>query len=239
MFSSKAIAEAKDHARKTFPEEMVGYISGDKFVPLTNVADDPVEDFEVSPVEWFKASDVAEVLIHSHTNGNDFPSRIDMESQIEMGIPWGIIVTNGTEARDPFFWGDTLPREGLIGRVFRHGVTDCYSLIRDYFRSEKDVVIPDFPRSHKWWDNGENMYLEGFEKAGFVEIREDEVQPGDCFLMKVGTQVPSHAGVYLGNNTILHHLPARLSRSEPFGGWLKLVSHWVRYVDASDGLPSR
>ena len=124
----------------------------------------------------------------------------------------------------------------LVGRAFQHGVTDCYALIRDYYRSVKGVTLPVFPRSWLWWKEGGDLYRDGFEKAGFYRV--DDPEPGDVFLAQIGSPVPNHGGVYLGNNQILHHIssrngydPARISRRDTLLRWKKYITHWVRYRD--------
>ncbi|WP_298983493.1 NlpC/P60 family protein [uncultured Roseibium sp.] len=241
MFSKTAIEAAKEHFKSVYPEEGIGYLRQDEFVPMKNIASNPQDVAQITGVEWVSAlSDGAECVIHSHTNGKAHPSYQDMVSQIETGLPWGIVVCNDTQAREPFFWGDGVDTQPLVGREFRHGVTDCYSLVRDYFKLKRGVTIPEFPRKDEWWKLGENMYLEGFEKAGFIEIQQSEVRPGDCFLMKVFSDIPNHAGIYYDNNIILHHLSGKLSVREPLTqSWLRRISHWVRFVDDQNGTFAR
>ena len=124
-----------------------------------------------------------------------------------------------------------------MGRGFRHGVTDCYSLIRDYYRLERDVVLPEFPRDWEWWCNEQDLYRDGFGKAGFERLVDVDLRPGDVFLAQIRSGVPNHGGVYLGDGLALHHLAARLpvdatrlSRREPIDRWMKFISHWLRYT---------
>jgi len=48
----------------------------------------------------------------------------------------------------------------LVGREWSHGVLDCYALVRDWFRAERGVELPNFVRFDDWWKRGENLYLE-------------------------------------------------------------------------------
>ena len=75
-------------------------------------------------------------------------------------MPWGIIPTDGERVGDPIMWGDQLPIAPLIGREFRHGTSDCYTLVRDAYRLGKDgmkehgidgwpldpIQLPEVPR---------------------------------------------------------------------------------------------
>jgi cell wall-associated NlpC family hydrolase len=152
-----------------------------------------------------------------------------MQAQLAMGIPWGIVSLASPEsAREPFWFGDDLPVPPLIGREFRHGVTDCFALVRDWFRVELGVTIPNYPRQHEWWKADKNMFIDLFRDAGFRRIPRVE-RKGDCVIGMVLGRVPNHSGVYLGGGLILHHLERRLSRQEPIGPWMKYVTHCLRH----------
>ena len=64
--------------------------------------------------------------------------------------------------------------------------------------------LPDFVREDSWWIKGQNLYLENFEKAGFIET--DKLEYGVGLLMQINSPVPNHAAVYIGNNQIIQHL---------------------------------
>ena len=104
-----------------------------------------------------------------------------------MAYRYDIIGTDGVSANDIIWWGKGVEKAPLIGRTFRHGVTDCYSLIKDYYEIEKGIVLPEFPRDWEWWKQGEqNLFEQGFTKAGFVRIDASEAKPGDVWLARIG-----------------------------------------------------
>jgi cell wall-associated NlpC family hydrolase len=164
-----------------------------------------------------------------------------MRQQIAMDVPWGLVITDGARVSRPFFWGDMLDPPPLLRRDFRHGPSgtdgsgDCYALIRDWYRMERQIVLPEFPRDDVWWaggQNGDNLYLNGFAKAGFTDIGRAaglrDPRLGDVFLVTIRSKVPNHGGVYLGKGMIIHHPGKCLSIEKPLGEWVKLVSHWLR-----------
>lgn len=109
----------------------------------------------------------------------------------------------------------------LIGRHWSHGVLDCYSIIRDWYRLERGITLPDFERADEWWHKGQNLYVENFKAAGFTSVPMEELQPGDVLLMQVASRVSNHGAVYLGNNIMLHHLHRRLSCRAVFDGYYR------------------
>lgn len=251
-FDPEQIADAKAHAREAYPEEAVGFFTKTGgYLRVKNIHATPTEKFKTSPEAFIQADMRFDVtaIIHSHPDGPFFPSQDDMQGQIDTNLPWGIIATDGDRVSDPFMWGDSLPIAPLIGREFMHGIWDCYAIIRDTYRLGKEgmaaqdmpdwpfdpIVLPEVPRDDNWWSKDEDdHYQNHFAKFGFREIPMSDVQIGDIFLMKVKSHKMNHGGVYVGNNLILHHLPARLSRREPCGMWARHAEKWIRYEGKPD-----
>ncbi|KLB55771.1 NlpC/P60 family protein, partial [Xanthomonas euvesicatoria] len=76
-----------------------------------------------------------------------------------------------------------------------------------------------YERADDWWNKGGDLYaLERLQAEGFAEIQ-DEPQRGDMIVMQIRAPVPNHAGVYLGEGQMLHHLADRLSGRVPYGGY--------------------
>ncbi|MCP3065729.1 NlpC/P60 family protein [Myxococcus sp. K38C18041901] len=143
------------------------------------------------------------------------------------GLPWLIVnVPVG-------HWQVLVPsgyRAPLVGRPFSHGVLDCFALIRDYYADVMGLALPDFERPDDWWLKGGNLYLEGYERAGFVDVTGAPLREHDVLLMQLRAPVPNHAGVYLGADVVLHHLQASLSRRETYSGfWERITRRVVRH----------
>lgn len=262
-FPAASVA-ARAHAETEFPRESVGLIltESGEYVPLENTSPEPEEAFEISEADEERYQGQIAAVVHSHCfRKGDFdpkdgplargPSAADMAQQQEMSCPWGLVVVVDSHALEPLFWGDQLPNVApMIARPFVHGIFDCYTAIRDSYRTDSfgfvrqfydtdSIVLPDFPRSYEWWGvpQGEqivgrtaNLYLDNFEKAGFKRISKEQARPGDVFLAQIGSDVPNHGGVYLGNGQIYHHLRRRCSRRESGGQWMDYVTHFLRYA---------
>ncbi|KZK92568.1 MULTISPECIES: Mov34/MPN/PAD-1 family protein [unclassified Pseudovibrio] len=257
--SSEVFKEAKAHAIQAYPEEACGLVVDGQYMRSYNYAL-PSEQhtgypncecrkcsFSIAPEEIVKAGNRLDAILHSHPDGPFYPSQSDMEGQLHTNVPWGIIATDGERASDPVMWGDTLEIAPLVGREFMHGVHDCYSLIRDTFRLGKDelarlditsewpfdpIILNECPRNESWWETQDDLYQDMFEKEGFRVIQKSEVRPGDCFMTNIRSKKINHAGIYIGNNLLLHHLPSRPSRREPAGIWARHAAMWVRHEAA-------
>lgn len=215
------LTEIRAHAGRDYPRESCGLVIVRKgrrrYVPCRNIAEKN-EHFVIHPEDYAAAEDAGEVVmvVHSHPNIAPQPSDADLVGCERSGVPW-LIVNWPTGAIHEF--KPSGYRAPLVGRQFSHGALDCYSLIQDYYAQELGITLPDFERPDEWWLKGKNLYLEGFEKAGFVRV--DEPQQHDGLLMQVASPVPNHAAIFLGDGCILHHELHRLSSRDVFGGWYR------------------
>lgn len=106
-----------------------------------------------------------------------------------------------------------------IGRKFVHGSTDCYGLIRDFYKEEFGIELTDYARCDNWWNEGKNLYMDNFKNEGFYLLDDmEEPQFGDIFLIALGCSVPSHGAIYVGENKILQHVQSRLSSIDKYMG---------------------
>ena len=236
--SAKALSEFKDHVIACYPEEACGFVIGDEFHPVKNSSPEPLTTFHVAPIDYVKAEalGVIQAFLHSHPYSkfdppkwpSEWPSAHDMRYWMDGTIPWGIVGTDGEGLTDMVWLDDSLPP--LVGRDFVHGVRDCYGLIRDWFRVNKQIDIPNFARSMEWWFTGEDLYEKNFAEVGFAPIDLKDAVIGDCVMMKVASPVTNHAAVITGPNEILHHMFHRLSGADRLDKWKRHIVRAVRYV---------
>jgi proteasome lid subunit RPN8/RPN11 len=223
--------DAIAHAHASLPREACGLVIVRKgrevYWPCKNLAvgDD---QFMIDPNDYEAADAEGEIVavVHSHPYIPATPSQADLVSCEHSGLEWHIVsVPNNV-------WHSFKPSgyiAPLVGRVFSHGVLDCYSIIRDWYKEARNIELLDFERHDGWWNNGGNLYLDNFEKAGFVKC--DELHEGAVLLMQIGSNVPNHAAIYLGDDLILHHIQQRLSSRDVYGGfWRKNTRMILRYV---------
>ncbi|WP_196244185.1 NlpC/P60 family protein, partial [Xenorhabdus bovienii] len=61
-------------------------------------------------------------------------------------------------------------------------------------------------------------YMKNYADAGFTECR-GELQVGDVIIMQIQSSEPNHAGVYIGDGLMLHHMYGQLSHRVPYSGY--------------------
>lgn len=228
------------HAVQSWPKESCGIVIANSYCPIRNVALQNNE-FQMHPADIGDTNHI-QALIHSHTNGQNYPSKQDLINQKTWGVPWGIISISPEDRNlfgDIFFFGDESAMLPLIGRPFRHGVTDCWSCVRDWFRLEYPSIaktLDSTPREWEWWKNGESL-LNNFREYGFSEINPDNATYGDVVLMKIKSKVPNHCGIIIEDQQLLHHpggsaggySPNELSRREPLWRYKDHITHYLRH----------
>jgi proteasome lid subunit RPN8/RPN11 len=232
QFGAEAMQDAQAHARREYPKESCGLIVSGRYVPCDNVAADPLSDFVIAPEQYLAAKRLGaiEAVVHSHPNGQIYPSELDMQQQIATNVPWIILPLGEAAVIEPVAFGDPLERAPILGRPFVWGVFDCYSLIRDQYQLQYGINLPPVPRADDWVDRGLDLYKDHLKTSGFREISMNEARPGDGFLMRwLGSNQLNHAGLLIENDQIIHHLPNRLSRREPAGIWARGADMWVRH----------
>jgi proteasome lid subunit RPN8/RPN11/uncharacterized protein (UPF0248 family) len=214
--------QALEHAKAEFPAEICGLVAVVKgrrrYFPCKNIAKTNCEHFILDPLDYAAAEDKGEIVavIHSHPKTSCNPSQADRVACEKSELPW-YIVNPQTEN-----WGHCIP-EGFelpyVGREFVFGVTDCYTLCRDWYRREMNLNLKDYERRDEWWVDGEDLYLENFANEGFREIPLRSLERGDALLLKFDANIPTHAAVYLGDQVILHHMQGRLSSRDVLGSY--------------------
>ena len=212
-----------DHAKDCYPLESCGLIvivkGRKRYIPCRNIASDL--QFAINPEDYADAEDlgVIDTVVHSHPNLSALPSPSDLIGCEQSGLKWLIISYPNGNTYEFKPTGYVMP---LYGREFQHGTVDCFSFIRDYYKQELDIDMPNYDRADNWWLNGESHYLDRADHAGFYLV--DDLQVNDVIFMTVGSQVPNHAAVYLGENKIGHHQAGRLSSVDMYGGWYAKIT---------------
>jgi proteasome lid subunit RPN8/RPN11 len=228
----KTIQAIVAHAAEVYPAECCGVVAQksrvERYFPCRNIAENPTEQFHLSPEDYIAAEKWGTVtgIVHSHPDATTQPSELDKAQCDAMAIPWHIVSYPEGDLRTVMPRGE-LP---LVGRAFVLGHTDCWGLVMSYFRQTHGIVLNDYRVDYPWWESGsENLYLDNWYECGFREFS-GPPQPGDMVIMQVSAPVANHAGILLDDGMLLHHMYGMLSQRVPYGGYwkdrtVKIVRH--------------
>ena len=226
---------ALSHAKIEDPKESVGLLLNvkgkERYYPCNNLSMSSYQCFVLDPEDYVKADNTGEItaIIHSHPATPPTPSQADLVGCENSNLPWHI-VNPKTEQ-----WGYCEPngyKAPLLGREWVWGVTDCWSLVRDWYREEKQIELKDYQRSMTPEEFLKNPLFEEYAtQTGFRELEPNEaLQEGDVLLMSILHPTLNHVAIFLGD-MVLHHLADRLSCREPYSSWLlKCTGKRFRYV---------
>ena len=228
----KTIQAIVAHAAEVYPAECCGVVAQksrvERYFPCRNIAENPTEQFHLSPEDYIAAEEWGTVtgIVHSHPDATTQPSELDKAQCDAMAIPWHIVSYPAGDLRTVMPRGE-LP---LVGRAFVLGHTDCWGLVMSYFRQTHGIVLNDYRVDYPWWESGrENLYLDNWYECGFREFS-GPPQSGDMVIMQVSAPVANHAGILLDDGMLLHHMYGMLSQRVPYGGYwkdrtVKIVRH--------------
>jgi proteasome lid subunit RPN8/RPN11 len=227
------IEAIKAHAEKEQPRECCGLLvemsDGWDYWPCRNLSPLP-NQFHLHPEDWAEAEDAGDIkaVVHSHINQSAAPSQADLAGCEASGLPWVILALPSGEIRTLAPTGWLMP---LVGREFVWGISDCYTLVRDYYRETLGIVFatPE-PYEYEFWKRGQDLYAR-YAQWGFVLVPDDQPpQLHDVFLIQIKSDVANHAAIYLGDDKILHHVQGRLSERTVYGGfWAKATLKTIRH----------
>lgn len=218
-------------AEREYPNEACGFVivkDGETFIiPAANIARDPKQDFEISAEaeRAAEAKGTIYAIYHSHPDAECGLTDTDLRNSEATGYRY---VCVGYPQL-----GFAMHTPGLIdlpyvGRQFNHGLVDCYTLIRDYYIRELGIKFPNYYRKDDWWEKGENLYVDNFVKNGFAVV--DDLKKHDLILFAIRSRVCNHAGVFVGDGLMLHHLYGRLSCHEAISRFTRMRRMNLRHV---------
>jgi len=221
--------KAAEYAVECLPKEACGLLAiikgKETFWPCENLSDAPDEYFVMCPDSWADCEDQGELIgiIHSHPYGSALPSDTDKASCEHLGLPFYIY---SVEHKDWYSFSPSGYKSGLFGRTWIWGKHDCWTLITDWFKEYKNISIPYTKRPKTIKEFREKpLFEKTLPKLGFKEVKnQDDIQTGDVLLMEDENQKLSHAALYIGNQTIFHHMIKQLSCREIYD---------LRYIQAT------
>ncbi len=227
--------DALVHAKEQDPKESCGLLieikGKEKYFPCKNLSTYSQQCFIIDPNDFIKAEESGNILavIHSHPVTPPIASQADKISCENSELPWHI-VNPKTEQ-----WGYYEPsgyKPPLIGRHWVWGITDCWSLVRDWYKETKGIILRDWDRPTTPEEFiADPMFERCAWRTGFRQLRpEEKLQNGDLLFMSIMATGLNHVAIFLDGD-VLHHLADRISCKEPYNQWLlKCTGMRLRYA---------
>ena len=136
---------------------------------------------------------------------------------------------------------DDIRYEHLLGRPFVWGEQDCFALGREFFADNFKIEITDYARPTNWSSDATDLMRLGYEREGFAMLTEwkvKDLRPADVLCMAIGERNANHFAIYVGNDTLVHHLYGRMSSKETFRDFYRNhTCYLLRHPDVPDLRP--
>ena len=223
------------HAKREDPKESCGLLLNirgkERYYPCKNLSITDHQCFIIDPEDYIKADNTGNIIVvvHSHHITPPTPSQADKISCEDSNLPW-YIVNPKTEQ-----WAYLEPcgyKPPLLGRQWVWGITDCWALVIDWYKQEKNIELLDYERPITPEEFIKNPVFEKYlPSRGFRLLSSSEpLINGDVLAMSILGNGLNHVAIFLDGD-VLHHLTDRLSCKEPYSEWLlKCTGGRYRYV---------
>lgn len=129
----------------------------------------------------------------------------------------------------------TLKYDHLLGREYEPGRVHCYSLVRDFFKSNFQLELGNYAVPHDWDADEIDLIGEIYQSEGFIKLSDwtlKDLRPGDVLCVGVRTKNANHFVINVGDNLLLHHPLNQRSEVVPMRDfWRNRTNYVVRHPD--------
>jgi proteasome lid subunit RPN8/RPN11 len=229
MLSPELKSQIKEYALQNPNVELCGLVvsSGDStfIYKCKNISQNSGKHFELSPFDYLRAYDEGrnKIVGFFHSQKSVKPSTLDIVNYRNHKIPSYIY---SHESDEVFEVTDKhLKYNKYLGREFEIGKNDCFSLVREFYKNEKNISIFDYPRKDNWYKDSPEIIKSNYKKEGFIIIDLNDIINGDIVEF-----FNFHFAIYLDGDFLLHHERNRHSNIEYFSDiWKKRITNVYRH----------
>ena len=227
--------QALVHAKEQDPKESCGLLLNirgkEKYHPCQNLAITSNQCFIMNPEDYVAADSLGEIIaiIHSHPITPPVASEADKISCEQSNLPWHIV---NPKTEQWGFYEPTGYKPEIIGQPWVWGISDCWSLVRRYYKEKLNIELRDWERPITPEEFMANPMFDSCAwRTGFRELRKDEkLENNDLLFMSIGEAGLNHVAIFIDGD-VIHHLRDRLSCREPYNPWLlKCTGKRLRYA---------
>lgn len=195
-----------EHTLNCHPNEMCGILVNDTFIPITNIHSEPENNFTLNPIELVNYLGKIQAILHSHCRDLKAPEILDLRTpsyndiinQKKSKLPWLIFSTEGINVTYPL----EIPRiknNQYLERPFIWFISDCYSLVQDYYLFELNIELPDHKAEEDFANIRKlhNLFDDYIKDYGFIELPATiKLEKGDLLLLDNAGHTRNHLGIY-------------------------------------------
>jgi proteasome lid subunit RPN8/RPN11 len=246
MLTTQIKCQIINQAIATPDVEICGVIlNNGEIVQMNNCAIEPQHNFIIEQSKFDLIADSAVAIYHSHCLDSQpaILSPNDIANSKASKLPYLLYHALFKEwdyyNPDDIYPYPLIPNPWLakelpfyLGWKFDYNRSDCYTLVRSYYKGVLGVNLPDFPRNNiqETTSPGWNMFVGNFERAGFRKLTDEPLRTNDVILMCISGAQTHHSAILLDpkNGKALHNLgEGRMSELFVYGGYWETATRFV------------
>jgi proteasome lid subunit RPN8/RPN11 len=226
----------REHTLACHPEEMCGFLTQTSFIPVKNIAKEPLKSFEIAPQDYLQHVSETIAIVHSHCRSAKTPEILDLRTpsyadfctQKGTNLPWLIVSCEGITVSDPIQF-PRIPNNNYSNRRFLWFINDCYCLVQDFYQFELGIKLKDYVvnQDYKTIRNLSNLFDDYITDYGFKEVQLEQIQEGDLILIDNEGFERNHLGIYTKGKVLHQGMLSALEPFEHFLGRIHIVLHYV------------
>lgn len=225
MIDKKIKNFIKYQSLKDFPNESCGFIVKDKndfiCIPCKNISAYPNQTFEISSMDFLKTKllyNKIYYIYHSHVEEDgDFFSEQDKKCSENLNIP---IILYHIKKNIFKIYSPIEISNSYIGRFYEYRKYDCFTLIRDFYKNEKNINLNvNYKEELSKLDVKDKIY--NFYNLNNLEIINKNEQLNLYDILFFNGFGIKHLGLYLGDDKILHQPTFGFSKIENYCNFYK------------------
>ena len=212
MLSETIKEKIKSHALEDASRECCGFVVGEETFRCRNYSEKPKRHFNISPHEYLKASrkGAIKAVYHSHVSGKPSFSVYDKQASHNHNLKF-LMYHNPTGG---FFTYDPAKEKTVqVNKKFILGESDCYTLVKDYYKELGIELAGKNTLGHDWVDENPHLIQDLFDlnksnpTLPITELhKETPLEKHDVIVFEMIKGIgPCHVGIYLGNESLYHH----------------------------------
>lgn len=246
LLNKKVRTSIKEQSLKEAPFECCGLIVKNErnkptVFPCENVSNDKEDNYRISAEDYLSASELGDVeaVYHSHPK----ESHCDNFTPLDLvNEGHGLEVILYLLHKNKFLLSSSNNYlNKYLERDYVAGITDCYTLLTDFYKDELDIHVKhydytvfDFFNEENWKSEKESPFDAYFKDEGFEEVEYEDIKMYDVLLFKnVNKFAPTfscHMAMYVGSQTMMHQPFNRVSELSPFTSrHLRFVTKIIRH----------
>lgn len=227
MLNNQLRQDIKKYAEQLYPNECCGLlvdISGSlNFCPCKNISSNPTKHFELSCLDYVRWANSGVIVGMVHSQNAVLPSTLDIINYKSHKLPSYIYSFKSNEI---FKVTDKHSKYNkYLGREFKMGANDCFTLVRDFYLQERNISIFNYLRNDHTHKEFPNIIEDNYKKENFIKIEFNNIIEGDLIEFSF-----FHFGIYLEGDLLLHHHRNKYSNIELLNDiWKKRISNIYRH----------